>query len=191
MQTKLARLAVPVLMLGVLLFVATQGGRSDETPPTTANEEPQPTAMTVERLGELVLAIDAEASLEGTAWILSVEGLDAFVAYDIAADRMRIMIPIVDADEIDEDRLRRLMQANFDSALDARYAIAQGTLWGTFIHPLSALRDDEFLSGMGQTVNVVTSYGTSYTSGMFIFGSGDSAEIERRELIERLKELDT
>ncbi len=31
------------------------------------------------------------------------------------------------------------MQANFDTALDARYAIAKGALWSTFIHPLSDL----------------------------------------------------
>jgi len=42
---------------------------------------------------------------------------------------------------------------------------------------------EEFLVGLGQTANVVASYGTSYSSGLFIFGSGDSAEIERKRLI--------
>jgi hypothetical protein len=84
-----------------------------------------------------------------------------------------------------------LLQANFDSALDARYAIAQDTLWGTFIHPLSELSDEEFLVGLAQTVNVVTSYGTSYSSGMFIFGGGDSSDIERQRLIEELKNIQT
>ena len=68
----------------------------------------------------------------------------------------------------------RIMQANFDSALDARYAIAQGKLWGTFIHPLSELSDLEFLIALGETANIVLSYGTSYSSGMFMFGGGDS-----------------
>jgi hypothetical protein len=53
------------------------------------------------------------------------------------------------------------------------------------------LTDEEFLVGLGQTVNVVMSFGTSYSSGMFIFGSGDSAEIERNRLIEQLKEKRT
>lgn len=52
---------------------------------------------------------------------------------------MRIIMPIGDADEIDKESLLRMMQANFDSALDARYAIAQGSLWGVFIHPLGSL----------------------------------------------------
>ena len=81
----------------------------------------------------------------------------------------------------------RLMQANFDSALDARYAIAQDTLWGVFIHSLSELSDDEFLTALGETVNIVLTYGTTYSSGLMIFGAGDSAEIQRRQLIDELR----
>ena len=113
--------------------------------------------------------------------------METLVVYDVIADRMRIVIPITEADELEPERLARLMQANFDSALDARYAIARGKLWGTFIHPLSTLTDEEFLVGLGQTANVVMSYGTSYSSGMFTFGGGDSAEIERQRLIEKLR----
>ncbi len=147
--------------------------------------------MTAERLAELIVRIDGEAVLEGSAWFFHVEGLEVAVIYDTAADRMRIMIPIGSADELDEKGLLRMMQANFDSALDARYAVAQGTLWGVFIHPLGTLSADEFLVGLGQTVNVVTSYGSGYSSGLLIYGSGDSAEIERQRLIERLREANT
>ncbi len=38
---------------------------------------------------------------------------------------MRVLIPIEGTDDLLKDELLRLMQANFDSALDARYAIAQ------------------------------------------------------------------
>lgn len=57
------------------------------------------------------------------------------------------------------EELLRLLQANFDSALDARYAVARGILWAVYIHPLSALTDREFLPGLGQTVNIVRTYG--------------------------------
>lgn len=147
--------------------------------------------MTADRLGELILRVDDEAILQGTSWFFHVEGLETVVVYDVAADRMRIIIPIVAADELLEEDLTRMMQANFDSALDARYALAQGTLWGAFIHPLSTLTDEEFLLGIAQTVNVVLSYGANYSSGMFIYGNGDSVEIERQRLIERLKKEQT
>ena len=144
-------------------------------------------SMTAERLAELILNVDDEAQFNSSAWVFNVGELEVGVIYDIQADRMRIMIPIGPAEDIPADELLRLMQANFDSALDARYAIAQGKLWGTFIHPLSELSDEEFLVAIGETANNVMTFGTSYSSGMFIFNGGDSAEIQQRELIDELK----
>ena len=66
--------------------------------------------------------------------------------------------------------MERILQANFDTALDARYAIARNVLWSTFIHPLSSLSDKEFLSGLGQAINIVINYGKSYSSGALSFG---------------------
>ena len=170
------------------LVVAQEGGTDEQNEiPRAFNGQP----MTAARMGELILNVDDEAVRDGPTWFFHVEELETAVVYDIAADRMRILIPIGDIDDLDPEELVRLMQANFDSALDARYAIARGKLWGVFIHPLSTLTDEEFLVGLGQTVNVVMSFGTSYSSGMFIFGSGDSAEIERNRLIEQLKEKRT
>ncbi|MEL7538374.1 MAG: type III secretion system chaperone [Pseudomonadota bacterium] len=143
--------------------------------------------MTAERLGELVLAVDEKAELEGNSWYFRIEGLETSVVYDIEADRMRIIIPIVPTDDLEPDILMRMLQANYDSALDARYAVANGMVWGTFIHPLSTLSDEEFLVGLAQTANVVITFGGTYTSGMFLFGGGDSSEIERQQLIEELK----
>jgi hypothetical protein len=86
-----------------------------------------------------------------------------------------------------EAELRRVMQANFDSALDARYAIARGRLWAVFIHPLAALDRKELLSGLIQTINIARSYGQSYSGGASVFGGGDSNDIYRRLLEELLE----
>ena len=98
---------------------------------------------------------------------------------------MRAMIPIRSADGLTEDELLRMMQANFDSALDARYAVANRRLWAVFIHPFAALERDQFISGIAQTVNVAKSYGTLYSGGAAQFGGGDSGGLQR-DLIERL-----
>ena len=99
---------------------------------------------------------------------------------------------IVDNRPMTAERLGNLITNVDDEAvLDARYAVAQGMLWGTYIHPLSTLTDEEFLVGLGQTANVVLSYGTSYSSGVFMFNGGDSAEIEQQRLIEELKKRKT
>lgn len=168
-------------LLGVLGYVSAQQDDEDAAPDGAAEK------MTAERLGELIQRVDENATQSGPAWYFKVAELDTVVVYDVSADRMRIVIPIGPVEDMPEGELLRLMQANFDSALDARYAIAEGSVWGVFIHPLSSLTDDDFLAGLGQTANVVATYGSSYSSGLLIFGTGDSAELQRRQLIEELK----
>lgn len=160
----------------------------------SAQEEAQPSeavepeaAMTLETLGQIITALDPDAKSNGAAWQMQVAGTTVFIVTDKAADRMRAMTPIVNSDEVTPEEMTRLMQANFDSALDARYAIAQGMLWSTFIHPLSPLEKDQFISGLGQAVNLVKTYGSLYSGGAMQFGGGDSNAIQRKLIDDLLK----
>ena len=143
--------------------------------------------MTNQRLHELIRHLDAKAQGEAGFWSFTIESVGVQVVTDESANRMRIMSPIIKTDNLGEKVLYRLLQANFDTALDARYAIANGVLWSTFIHPLASLSDEEFLIGLGQTVNAVITYGSSYSSGLLNFRGGDSQDILRHQLIEKLK----
>ncbi len=149
-----------------------------------APAEPEP-PMSLERMGAILRALDPETRSAGPTFQLTIEDIPVTVVADPAADRMRAMVPIRGADGLDADELRRLMQANFDSALDARYAVANGVLWGVFIHPLSPLERDQLISGVAQTVNVAKTYGTLYSGGAVQFGGGDSNRLQR-DLLERL-----
>ena len=130
--------------------------------------------MTVPGLARIVLAIDPEANLQGNVIEFTVLDVPVVVVADPAAHRMRAMVPIRSAEGIEAAELMRLMQANFDSALDARYAIAKGKLWGVYIHPLSPLQPEQFVSGLAQTVGVAMTYGNTYSGGANVFGGGDS-----------------
>lgn len=154
---------------------------------TAQEDPPAKPVMTLELLGEIIAALDPEAQTNGTVWQMTIAGTPVLVVTDQTADRMRAMAPIRNSAELSPDDLRRMMQANFDSALDARYAIAQGTLWATFIHPLSPLEKDEFISGLGQTVNLAQTYGTLYSGGALQYGGGDSGDIQRRLIDDLLK----
>jgi len=143
--------------------------------------------MTLERLIEIVVAIDPEAQVAQTAVQFTVQDIPVVVVTDPQADRMRAMVPIRSADGISDAEMRRMMQANFDSALDARYAVAQGRLWSVFIHPLGPLDKDEFLAGVGQVVNLATTYGSTYNSGLLSFGGGDSNALNRALIDELLQ----
>jgi len=161
-----------------------------QTPPPAA---PTPKAavegvMTTKRMGEIIKRLDpkAKAAANASAWQFHIEEVPVVVVTDAGNNRMRIMIALKKADTMSAEELLRLSQANFDTALDARYAVAKGLLWATFIHPLSELHDKQFIAGIGQTVNAAKSYGTTYSSGLLSFGGGDSRGIIQRDLIDKL-----
>ena len=77
--------------------------------------------------------------------------------------------------ELSKEQLYRLMQANFESALDARYAVARGLVWSTFIHPLGPMSEEQIWSALAQTITLAATYGSGFTSGALRFGGGDGA----------------
>lgn len=155
-------------------------------PATLTAQDAEP-HMTFDRMAQIVQALDPEAKLTGAGFLLTVEDVPVLIVTDEHANRMRAMVPIRSAEVMSADEWQRVMQANFDSALDARYAIANGRLWGVLLHPFRELERDQLISGIAQTVNVANTYGTLYSSGAGQFGSGDSADLQR-ELLEDLLE---
>ncbi len=159
----------------------------EETAPEPAPEPELEAPMTLETLGQIIAVLDPQAQTNGRAWQMMIDDTMVIIITDPEADRMRAMTPVRSADGITPEEMVRMMQANFDSALDARYAIAQGTLWATFIHPLSPLEKDQFISGLGQAVNLARTYGSLYSGGALQFGSGDSGAIQRKLIDDLLK----
>ncbi|GMQ87276.1 MAG: hypothetical protein BMS9Abin08_0476 [Gammaproteobacteria bacterium] len=172
------------LFIAVLMVFAAQiaGAEGEE------KQEPVEQAMNNLRLQTLINRVAEDVDGRPGFWEFTLQGYRVSVITDERADRMRIIVPVAKAGDIDSEKMKRLMQANFDSALDARYSIAKGILWSAFIHPLSELSDHQFIDGLAQTVNLAGTFGTSYSSGALIFGGGDSKQEQDRhyrEIIER------
>ncbi|MEM9239548.1 MAG: hypothetical protein AAGB07_06175 [Pseudomonadota bacterium] len=147
-------------------------------------EEVEP-LMNYERLGKILFALDPETQPHGPGFELTIADVTVLVVTDTNADRMRAMVAIGNASDLSPADLQRMMQANFDSTLDARYAIANGILWAAFIHPLSRLDKEQLISGLAQTVNIAKTYGTLYSGGAAEYGGGDSQDLQL-DLIEEL-----
>lgn len=144
----------------------------------------------LDAIDEVISAVDSKAKRQGNNWELSIDEAQILVVTDAVNNRMRIITPIAMADSVPPDGMLRLLQANFDTALDARYAIAQGLVWGTFIHPLDTLGTRDFASGLLQTKSLSDTYGSSFSSGALSYGGGDSNAIIADELEELLEELE-
>lgn len=159
--------------------------------PALAQQSPEDTpalpeqGMTLDRMALILQALDPDARFLGNGFELTVADVPVLVIADVRADRMRALVPIASEDGLTPKDYARMMQANFDSALDARYAVANGKVWGVFIHPLSPLEKDQLISGIAQTVNIAQTYGGLYTGGAMQFGGGDSPGLQR-QLLEKL-----
>jgi len=165
-----------VLILGLVLLSGCANGvdAAEEQSESPASVQSVRQAMDNARLGSLLQSLDPSLSGRPGNWVITFRDTSAQVLTDEQADRMRIMIPIADAGDLEADVLYRMLQANYESALDARYAIAQGLVWSVFIHPLSPLTENQLLLSLAQTYNAAETYGTSFSGGLFQFGGGDN-----------------
>lgn len=105
-------------------------------------------------------------------WQLQYNDRIILVITDQAHNRMRIVTVVIEKEKLQEADLHILMEANFDRALDARYAVSGDHLWSAYIHPLKELSDDQFLDGLKQVSDLADNYGTTYASSDLSFGGG-------------------
>ncbi|HBK55882.1 MAG TPA: hypothetical protein DDZ76_06315 [Xanthomonadales bacterium] len=180
------------LALAVSPIAQGQAATEPETAPTpdaeTAPVTPSGPGLDGEALLALVTRIDPEHVRQGNGVQFTVRERPVLMVFDDNARRMRLYAPIAQAGILDESLMKRMLQANFDSALDARYAIANEIVWSVFLHPMAGLDEQLFASGLAQVVIAAETFGTTFTSGALVFGGGDSND-ENRKLFEHLDKL--
>ena len=136
----------------------------------------KPTArqpMTNKKLDDLIRQITTDVVGQMGNWQFLINKRDILVITDERHNRMRIMSPVTTQDRLNEAELTRLLEANFSSALDAKYALRDQTLWSVFTHPLGELSDEQFLDCVAQVANLANNFGQSYASSNLFFGAGE------------------
>jgi hypothetical protein len=125
--------------------------------------------MTQEAMERTVKSLGSNA--EGGQGLVTFvyKGMRLALISDAVHDRMRIVTVAAQVSKMTPAQKTAVLEANFHSALDARYAADGDLLYAAFIHPLSTLTEDQLLSGVEQTANLAASYGDSYSSGELIF----------------------
>ena len=105
-------------------------------------------------------------------WKINYHDRTVMVVTDESHNRMRIITPVVEVAELEESIWLIALTANFDRALDARYAVNGDYLWSAFIHPLSSCSEGQFIDGLNQVVTLADTFGTTFTSSDLVFGGG-------------------
>jgi len=104
------------------------------------------------------------------AWEFQIGEVHVACLTDARFDRMRLIAPVVETDELTDAHREACLEANFHTALDARYATSEGVLYAAFLHPLESLDAELFRSALAQVVSLVQTFGTEYSGGTLVFG---------------------
>ena len=124
-------------------------------------------------------------------WQVLYKGRLLLVITDEPNNRMRIFSPVIAEDEMKMGEMKKMLEANFHSALDAKYSLYEGYAISVFTHPLKELTADQFVDALRQVYNLAENYGTTYSSTMLIFGGGfgeEEKEEKRKEEEKRINQ---
>jgi hypothetical protein len=134
--------------------------------------------MTHDTLAKLLERLLEDMEGSDGFWHGQRDDVTVYVVSDLEHDRMRIMAPIGELRVTDSGFLSILLQANFDRALDAKYALRKKELWSVFMHPLSTVVPDDLGLYVDQVVRLVKNTGTTYASSDLIFGVSDDDRLD-------------
>jgi len=129
------------------------------------------THMTQEKLEKIITASKEYEVLEEDKGYILFKYFDKKLALlcDEEHNRMRVLCAITQYSSLAPKIKDSLMSANFSSTLDARYGVSEDTLFAAFMHPLSSLHEEEFLSGLKQVYNLSAGFGKTYSSAQIEF----------------------
>jgi hypothetical protein len=128
--------------------------------------------MTSQEMVKILIEAADESKTLPHRILLKYRGVELQCIYDETHDRMRIIASIAARGNITSDQFEKAMEANFHTALDARYALNKGILYAAFIHPLSLLTKAQLENALYQTATLATSFGKEYSSGLLTFNGG-------------------
>jgi hypothetical protein len=114
-------------------------------------------------------------------WELTLAETKMLCLTDETHDRMRIITPVRLLEEATSQEVLSCLEANFHTALDVKYASADGMIWVAFIHPLSPLQDGQLIDALAQVRSAAVTYGTIYTSTDLVFPKQKDVEGQKRK----------
>lgn len=163
---------ISAMTLVIVLMLPAFGARSLEPLRSAVDPESRIAEMSQAQLEAALHAIDPEAKGNGGAVHFRIDGLELACISDTTHGRMRIISPVVPVSALTGEQIGAILNANFHSALDVRYATSEGILYAAFIHPLGPLTTRELESAIRQVSSLVRTFGTSYSSGELIYRDG-------------------
>jgi len=127
--------------------------------------------MDNERLEKIFKVLADDIQGEPGRWQFTVDSITFMCLTDEYHNRMRIISPAADLAAVTSKQMKECLEANFHTALDIKYAIAEDVMRVVFIHPLKELSVDQVVDAVEQIYSGVQTFGTYYSGGTLEFPS--------------------
>ncbi|MEM7106018.1 MAG: hypothetical protein AAF502_22975 [Bacteroidota bacterium] len=102
-------------------------------------------------------------------WQVEYGELIIYVLTDETNNRMRIFAPVIEEKDLETGQMKKMLEANFHSALDAKYSLFQEYVISVYTHPLRELHKAQFVDALQQVIILAKTFGDTYTSTGLIF----------------------
>jgi len=144
--------------------------------------------MNPEKLQQIITKVSDSTELNGNTIRFLYKQKLLICVFDEKANRMRIISPIVDKEQIEEEHLLNSLVANFHSALDVKYALSDEIIWSVYTHPLKELKKYQLEDAILQVFLANKNFGTTYASTNMIFPGNTKKEEKpiEKKILKRL-----
>ena len=143
--------------------------------------------MTAKKLGGIITKSADSVAVEGTTWNFFIKDRVLICIADENANRMRIISPIAERNQLDNNAILNSLVANFHTALDVKYAISDEILWSVFTHPLKELSKHQVEDAITQVYNANVTFGTTFSSTNLAFPGNTKKKKEAKRIYPKEK----
>jgi len=132
-------------------------------------------------LDEIFTTMSDTIQGESGRWQFNIKDVLFVCITDTNHNRMRIISPITESNNLREDEKTLLLLANFHTALDVKYAISDDVLWSVFIHPLKELTYAQVEDAVSQVYYANITFGLSYSSTDLVFSKKTKKQAKQKK----------
>ncbi len=125
--------------------------------------------MNNEKLQDIYTSVSDSINGDLGRWQFFIREIPMMCITDTNHNRMRIISPIVDSNNLTDELIKAALIANFHTALDVKYAVSDGVLWSVFLHPLKELSEHQVKDAVSQVYYANINFGTTFTSTSLTF----------------------
>mmetsp|Transcript_16590 Transcript_16590/g.22737 ORF Transcript_16590/g.22737 Transcript_16590/m.22737 type:complete len:206 (-) Transcript_16590:190-807(-) len=131
---------------------------------------------------DLIVEIGTDVTVNGRFVDFKYDDVSMGLIYDTMADRMQIHAPITHVSTLNDGQLVEMMEANFHTTLDVRYAVDEGKVYAAFFHPLTDLSENFLRDVLKQVASAKNTFGSKYSAGSWVFSGHSNIDLDELDI---------